>query len=143
MTEMGWEVDEEVNQDKNGEADGIVILSPSFTIFDRTWQPAQSFNLINVGCHRLVKRSIEVIRSQWTILWRVNITTKLVVSKKCLQFQNVNEVMRGNTCHAVADRQTDRYRTPARYRAPSPTSKYYLSRPLRGVAGNKHAFNYC
>ena len=23
MTEMGWEVDEEVNQDKNGEADGM------------------------------------------------------------------------------------------------------------------------
>jgi len=23
MTEMGWEVDEEVNQDENGEADGM------------------------------------------------------------------------------------------------------------------------
>ena len=23
MREMGWEVDEEVNQDKNGEADGV------------------------------------------------------------------------------------------------------------------------
>jgi len=23
MTEMGWEVDEEVNRDKNGEADGM------------------------------------------------------------------------------------------------------------------------
>ena len=25
MTEMGWEVDEEVNQDKNGEADGMYL----------------------------------------------------------------------------------------------------------------------
>jgi len=32
--------------------------------------------------------------------------------------------------------QTDRYRAPERYRAPFPTSKYYLPRPLRGVAGN-------
>jgi len=32
MTEMSWEVDEEVNQDKNGEADGMNLESaPSYT----------------------------------------------------------------------------------------------------------------
>ena len=29
MTEMGWEVDEEVNQDKNGEADGMNLEADS------------------------------------------------------------------------------------------------------------------
>ena len=36
------------------------------------------------------------------------------------------------------DRQLYRYRTPCRYRAPFPTSKYYLPRSLRGVAGNNN-----
>ena len=31
--------------------------------------------------------------------------------------------------------QTDRYRAPCRYREPFPQSKYYLPRPLHGVAG--------
>jgi len=44
-----------------------------------------------------------------------------------------NNVMRSMTyLPRRADRQTDRYRTLCRYRAPFSTSKYYVPCPLRG-----------
>jgi len=43
--------------------------------------------------------------------------------------------IRCRNIEGVYNLQTDRYRAPCRYREPFPQSKYYLPRPLHGVAG--------